>query len=160
MYISGRLYSKDPEFWKETLALLHCRRGLMFVCWKKFQPQIVLVFQAISASMFLLSLFLLKKECNIHFRIIKWMGVNMGNSRVTTISDAHDLSVLLIYDHWKPCHNNHISWYLWETKPKISKVLYFTIKTIAINSVVRAEKPTALINMSSNGRKPSCICNH
>ena len=33
-YISERLYSKDPEFWKESLAL-HCRRGLMFVCWNK-----------------------------------------------------------------------------------------------------------------------------
>ena len=107
--------------------------------------------------MFLLSLFLLKKKCNIHFRIINRMGVHMGNSRVTTISDAHDLSVLLIYDHWKPCHNNHISWYLWETKPKISKVLYFTIKTIAINSVVRAEKPTALIKVGTDANQVAFV---
>ena len=31
IYISERLYSQDPEFWKDSLAL-HCRRGLMFVC--------------------------------------------------------------------------------------------------------------------------------
>ena len=45
----------------ETLAL-HCHLGLMFVCCKKFQPQIVLIFRAISASMFLISLFLIKKR--------------------------------------------------------------------------------------------------
>ena len=31
MYISRRLYRKNPDFSKERLAL-HCRRGLMFVC--------------------------------------------------------------------------------------------------------------------------------
>ena len=64
MYISGRLYSRDPKFWKETLAL-HCRHGLMFVL-KNISVSdcslIVLIFRAISASMFLLSLFLLRKK--------------------------------------------------------------------------------------------------
>ena len=55
---SKKVYHRDgevdviiPEFVEEK----------EIVCWKNFRPQIVLIFRAISASMFLLSLFLSKK---------------------------------------------------------------------------------------------------
>lgn len=46
---------------------------------------------------------LLVKSNTIHFRIINQMRVNVGNSRVTAISDVRNLSVLPIYDQWKSC---------------------------------------------------------